>query len=198
MTRDSSMMKYEKFVNKNRLLSMDDLINEISDDDAMRILNDISWDDNNEINNDGDNVSSNDVNDDSGKQNITTNAIIIEDDMMAILDSIKNEKANDRIYTNVDGNKKILIKDKNVEFQIDLETLMKWNADCASCIDDENEDANANNKTDYIISNKNDDDNSNNPKHDSITTTTNDNDNVYDNKIEDDNNKINITNITNI
>ena len=133
---------------------MDNLVNEISDDDAMRILNDISWNDNDESNNDGDNGSSNDRKDENDKQNITPNDIV-EDDMIAILDSIRNEKANDSITTYVDGNKKILIKDKNVEFQIDHETLMKWNADCASCNDDdENDITDTKNDTNVIVNRK--------------------------------------------
>jgi len=158
---------------------MDDVVNEISDDEAMRILNDISWNDNNESNNDGDNGSSNNGKDDiNDKQNITSNDFV-EDDIIAILDSIRNEKANDNIDTGVDGNKKILIKDKNVEFQIDHETLMKWNADCASCNDDDENDI-TDTKNDSNVVTKND--KSTRPNDDNINKiNNNNNDNVYDN-----------------
>ena len=117
--------------------------NDISDDEAMRILNDMTWNDNRK--NDEEIYEENDENDNKDSR---LNDFIHNDDIISILESIKNEKVNNNINTIIDGNKKIFIKDKNVEFQIDVETLMKWNAACASYKENDDDDDN-NNVTDF-------------------------------------------------
>lgn len=100
---------------------------EISDELAMKILEDLNWNDNNDVN---DNIDKND-NDEEIKENF----IQLDDEMNDILELIKLEKENnDNKYENTNTNeaKNLLFKNKNAEFQISFETLMRWNIDCES------------------------------------------------------------------
>lgn len=108
---------------------------EISDELAMKILEDLNWNDNNDVN---DNIDKND-NDEEIKENF----IQVDDEMNDILDLIKLEKENnDNKYENTNTNEAknlLTFKNKNAQFQISFETLMRWNIDCESSGVDEDD-----------------------------------------------------------
>ena len=136
---------------------------DISDEDAMKMLDDMNWNDNIDINDYSNNTDKNDENDDISKQH-NNDDNIVDDDMIAILDSIRNEKANTNNNDTTSINKNIVFKHKYAEFQIDTETLMKWNADCAAAKDDDDDNDNniTTNMTNENNNNKDNNDTKNN------------------------------------